>query len=319
MSGIRKRGDQPAGGGLLWRPIADPDGAQTTGGAGAAQEPIELALVHRPRYDDWSFPKGKVDPGEQLVLTARREVAEETGCLATVGRPVGDVRYAVQGGTKYVRYWSMTPASPGGAAVPGAPVPDPAEIDDVCWLPPAAAQRKLTYQHDRRLLRRALRAPLSTATVLLVRHGRAGDKKHWHAPDELRPLDEQGEAAAARLRSVGPVYAPRRVLAAEPVRCVQSVQPLADALGLSVEVEPTLTKRSFSSEPEAAVRRILELVEAGEPVVLCSQGEVIPGLLRGLGWKRRRPTTRKGSLWTLSFVGRTLVDADYDADLSPAG
>lgn len=301
---VRKSGDQQAGGGLLWR--TNPDSGE-----------VEFALVHRPRYDDWSLPKGKVDPGEQLVITARREVAEETGHLATVGRAVGDVRYAMQGGMKYVRYWSMSAAPASGPGPATSPI-DPKEIDDVCWLPARAAERRLTYQHDSRLLRRALRAPLTTTSVLLVRHGQAGDKKTWHAPDELRPLDALGEASAARLRVVGPCYAPRRVLSAEPVRCVQSVRPLADALGLTVEVEPVLSKQSFADKPEATAERVLELAEAGEPAVVCSQGEVIPDLLRALGWERRQPSTRKGSVWTLSFDGRRLVDADYDPDLRPA-
>lgn len=300
---IRRATDQPAAGGLLWR-----------NAPGSAD--IELALVHRPRYDDWTFPKGKVDAGEQLVVTARREVTEETGCLAIVRRPVGEVRYPIQGGMKYVRYWSMS--APSGSAGHLLRAPDPEEIDEVRWLAPPAVERILSHRHDTRLLRRALRAPLATTTVLLVRHGHAGEKKSWHAPDELRPLDEQGEASALRLRTVGPCYAPLRVLAAEPLRCVQSVQPLADALGLAVEIEPTLSKRSFSDAPEATARRVLELVEAGGPVVLCSQGEVMPDLLRRLGWEGRQPPSRKGGVWALSFDGRRLVDADYDADLAPA-
>jgi 8-oxo-dGTP diphosphatase len=118
---------------------------------------VEVAVVHRPRYDDWSFPKGKCDPGESYPDAARREVAEETGLRCELGRELGDTRYRdSKGRDKLVRYWLM-PAPEGAGAAVAAAVPNP-EVDELRWLAPAEAARLLTYVHDRELLGRLLGA-----------------------------------------------------------------------------------------------------------------------------------------------------------------
>jgi 8-oxo-dGTP diphosphatase len=107
----------------------------------------EVLLVHRPRYDDWSWPKGKCDPGESYEDCARREVEEETGIAADLGEPLPDVRYRDQKDRpKLVRYWVMRPRSEPGPFEPND------EVDEVAWLPVAAASERLTYDHDRDLL-----------------------------------------------------------------------------------------------------------------------------------------------------------------------
>jgi 8-oxo-dGTP pyrophosphatase MutT (NUDIX family) len=121
-----------AAGGLVWRSGAD-------GG-------VEVLLVHRPRYDDWSFPKGKCDRDEGFVEAAVREVREETGFEVVVGEQLDAVRYADQKGRpKVVRYWLMQVAA--GAFEPND------EVDEVRWLGVADARPLLSYEHDRDLLR----------------------------------------------------------------------------------------------------------------------------------------------------------------------
>ena len=115
-------------------------------GRGAAQE---VLLVHRPRYDDWSFPKGKRDGDETDEETALREVLEETGLACTLGRELAPVHYHDnRGRPKVVRYWVMTvlPTPPGPEWVPGD------EVDELRWCPPADAAKLLSYAHDRELL-----------------------------------------------------------------------------------------------------------------------------------------------------------------------
>jgi 8-oxo-dGTP pyrophosphatase MutT (NUDIX family) len=114
--------------------------------SGAGGDP-EVLLVHRPRYDDWSLPKGKCDPGESYEDCARREVEEETGITADLGDQLPDVRYRDQKGRpKVVRYWVMRPASEPGPFKPND------EVDEVVWLPLAEAEERLSYGHDRGLL-----------------------------------------------------------------------------------------------------------------------------------------------------------------------
>ncbi|MGW1844774.1 NUDIX hydrolase [Streptomyces sp. NPDC001966] len=105
---------------------------------------LEICLVHRPRYDDWSHPKGKLKRGEAALDAARREVLEETGHHCAPGAALPTVRYLANGRPKEVAYWAAE--ATGGSFVPGA------EVDRVSWLPPAVARARLTQDRDRELL-----------------------------------------------------------------------------------------------------------------------------------------------------------------------
>ncbi|GAA3979088.1 NUDIX hydrolase [Streptomyces marokkonensis] len=120
-----------AAGCVLWRSAPRPGG-------------LELCLVHRPRYDDWSHPKGKLRPGEDPLAGALREVAEETGYAAVPGAELPTVRYVANGRPKEVRYWAA-------AATTGAFRPSD-EVDRILWLEPAAARARLTRPLDRPLV-----------------------------------------------------------------------------------------------------------------------------------------------------------------------
>jgi 8-oxo-dGTP diphosphatase len=291
-----------AAGGVLWR--GDP---QTAGSE------REIAVVHRPKYDDWSLPKGKVSGGEQLVVTARREVCEETGAIADCGQVVGEQRYRVAAGQKYVRYWAM--ASRNGTFEANE------EVDELQWLSARRAVRKLSYPHDRQLVQRFADTPVATATLLIVRHAKAGTKRRWKGEDALRPLDSEGVAQAARLADVAPCYGPSRIASADLVRCADTVRPVSKDLGLPIDIQPMLGRLGYTADPRAALAWVRDQIDAGGTSLLCSQGEVIPDLMTrlsaGSSVKMRRPAARKGSVWALSFAAGKLVGADYDADLLP--
>ncbi len=120
-----------AAGGVVWR----------RGPAG-----MEVVVVHRPRYDDWSLPKGKLEEGEDDVACALREVEEETGLVCELGPELASARYRDSAGRpKVARYWAMR-------AVRGELQPSN-EVDDARWLPIAEADRILTYERDREVLR----------------------------------------------------------------------------------------------------------------------------------------------------------------------
>ena len=107
----------------------------------------EYALVHRPRYDDWSLPKGKVDAGESDEQAALREVEEETGVRGELGAELETVRYTDRKGRpKQVRYWLMDAAQDSPAFEPNR------EIDEVRWCSAADAGKLLSYEHDRKLI-----------------------------------------------------------------------------------------------------------------------------------------------------------------------
>jgi 8-oxo-dGTP diphosphatase len=204
-------------------------------------------------------------------------------------------------------------------AATGGFIPN-AEVDQVRWVRPAEAVTWLSYDRDRELVRAFLAVPPPTSTLLLVRHARAGDRSAWAGDDRLRPLDGMGRRQAQALRLSLRCFWPDRVLAADNLRCVDTVRPLAEDLGVPVEAEPALTEDAFTADPDRALRRIRELVAAGGRSVLCSQGGVIPEIIHAVS--RRSDVSlpelpaRKGSVWALSFVDDRLVAADYYPDLA---
>ncbi|ORW11666.1 NUDIX hydrolase [Mycolicibacter longobardus] len=268
---------------------------------------VEVALIHRPRYDDWSLPKGKVDPGETEPVTAVREILEETGQHAHLGRRLGAVSYPVQQGVKKVRYW--TARALGGDFVPNH------EVDDLVWLPVADAMKELHYPYDRKILRRFAKAPADTETVLIVRHGTAGRRSRFSGNDSRRPLDKKGRAQAEALTGQLLAFGAATVYAADRVRCHQTVEPLAAELGVSVHNEPALTEESYSGNPKIARRRVLEIARLGGTPVICTQGKVIPDLISWWcyrdGISPDKSRNRKGSTWVLSLSGGRLIAADH--------
>ena len=125
----------------------DPDSADVKAAGGLVRRDGRVAVVHRPRYDDWSFPKGKLDPGESWEQAALREVEEEIGLRCRLGDELPPVVYEVEKGRKVVRYWLMEPES--GEFAPNE------EVDEVRWLSPTEAEELLTYDYDRALVREA--------------------------------------------------------------------------------------------------------------------------------------------------------------------
>jgi 8-oxo-dGTP diphosphatase len=293
-----------AAGGVLWR--MRPDGV------------LETVLVHRPKYGDWSLPKGKLEAGEHLLTAAVREVGEETGEALVVGRRSLRVRYPVPEGTKRVDYWLMQACGGGFAAT--------REIDELRWVPLARAADVVTYEHDRAVLADALRDDVPRApTLLLVRHGSAGSRSEWDGDDDLRPLDDRGAGQARRLAEVLPHFRPTAVLSVPRTRCTQTVGPLADKLGLPVQPLPSVGEPEFAADPRpglAAIERLLEPRTEPGVTVVCSQGGAIPSLLMTLGVRpeglagRLWPPAAKGSVWALGGRPGALA-ADYYRDFSP--
>jgi 8-oxo-dGTP diphosphatase len=290
-----------AAGAVLWR----------TGGDDQADPALEVAVIHRPRYDDWSLPKGKVDPGETAAVAAVREVLEETGHRAILGRRLEMVSYPIEQGVKKVYYWAARDT--GGEFMPGR------EVDELVWLPVAEAKDRLTYPHDRKMLRHFAKQPEDTRTVLVVRHGTAGRKSRFKGDDTKRPLDKRGRAQAEALVPQLLAFGATDVYAADRLRCHQTVEPLAEELGVTVHNEPALTEESYAKSPKRARHRMLRIAECeaeqGGTPVICTQGKVIPDLIAWWcerdGVRADKSRNHKGSTWVLSLAGGRLVAADH--------
>jgi 8-oxo-(d)GTP phosphatase len=267
---------------------------------------VEVAVIHRPRYDDWSLPKGKLDEGESELVAAVREVGEELGSRVAVSRRVGEARYDVVGGAKRVGYWAMRHLD--GGFVPTD------EVDAVQWLRPKAARDELTYDFDRRVLADFIAVPIPDSMILLVRHGKAGKRSEWRGSDRTRPLEPVGEAQAARLTTLLTLFRPDRIISADPVRCVETVRPLAEQLGVRLQIDPVFGDEAYHHSPSATEDAVLALAKPGKVTVVCSQGEAIPGLVDRLGRGVRDSDTKKGTFWALAVVDGTVVSTDYYDD-----
>jgi 8-oxo-dGTP diphosphatase len=264
----------------------------------------EIALVHRKRYDDWSLPKGKLHPGEAPLLAALREVGEEIGAKVALERRLARVGYEVDGAPKTVDYWSMRFVS--GDFSPSE------EVDELTWVPLDSARARVSYRQDRDVLDAFRARPTADSTVVLVRHARAGDRKSWRGEDSRRPLDASGRAQAQELASVLLAFGPSRVVSADRVRCRQTITPLAEDLGLEVEVDSRFDDEQFAAAPGATHERLTALARLAGTTVVCSQGYAIPAIVEDLGLAEGPALrTRKGGFWVLGFVDDSAITADY--------
>lgn len=288
-----------------------PDPVRAAGGVlyRRAGDTVEVCLVHRPRYDDWSLPKGTLEKGEHPLLAAVREVAEETG---VAGRPellLPEVAYPLPGGRpKTVDFWLMA------AGEQTLDPQDTHEVDGAVWLPVAAALERLSYADERPLLETVAELPPVTAVSGLIRHAHAGERKKWSGNDSLRPIDEHGRAEAELAGRLYRLFEPGRLVAATPLRCKQTLEPLAAALGdLPIVLDSAFTEpadpQDAPAKAKVALQRLLELQAAGPAAVICSQGRVIPHLLAALrGEQDHTPyKTPKGSGWVLTWGGDRLL------------
>jgi 8-oxo-dGTP diphosphatase len=237
-----------------------------------------VLLVHRPKYDDWSFPKGKQDPGEHVTATAVREVLEETGVEVRLGRPLRPQLYDVNGGrTKKVHYWVGHVMGDDDVSTYEAN----AEIDDVGWFGLDQAMGRLSYVDDHDLLRQYQEHRKPTSALVVLRHAKAFPRSEWVEADEHRPLSDFGHEQARALPPLLHAYGVSRVLTSPSTRCVQTVQPYASGQVLPViEAEP-LSEQGF--EPRRVATLLQDLMRTRESTVLCTHRPVLPRLLDRLG------------------------------------
>jgi 8-oxo-(d)GTP phosphatase len=263
----------------------------------------EVLLVHRPKYGDWSFPKGKLDRGEHVTAAAVREVAEETGVRVRLLRPLLQQRYPIRGGRKVVSYWTARVAAGTSDSVEG--YVREGEIDRVAWVPFDVALKQLTYPRDRATLREALRARKLTRTIVVVRHAESWSRRAWHADDRQRPLLVRGRRQASALAPVLAAYDVGRVVTSGSARCVETVAPYAASRGVLIEEAGVLSEEEGTRED---VRELIRAVswDAGRtggrgPTAVCSHRPVLPWIFEALGVPD--PKLEKGELVVLQLRG----------------
>ncbi|WP_307844202.1 NUDIX hydrolase [Sanguibacter suaedae] len=257
---------------------------------------LQVQLIHRPRYDDWSWPKGKVDPGEALPTTAAREVTEETGKPVSLGLPLPGLEYLTpEGRVKRVHYWAATRVHSRSPAVTArAPVPpvDPAEIDDVRWLGVDEAAGRLTRAADRipleALIEEHEKGRLATTALVVARHGKALARTSWHGDEASRPLTPTGHAQSAALVPVLAAFGVDAVVTSRWRRCADTIEPYSRAARLESLPSEYVTEADHERSPSRVAALIRALLEAGAPSLLCTHRPVLPTVLDVLGQHSRR-------------------------------
>jgi len=246
----------------------------------SANKKIEIALVHRPRYDDWSLPKGKVEEKESHIACAYREVLEETGYASIFGPQIGQAMYKVPEGKKVVRYWS--------AQAIGEPVGtiDKNEIDEILWLEVKEARKKLTLDDDRAIVDFFIEFGVQTTPLVLLRHAKALKRDEWDGEDSDRPLDNLGQLQAKRLLPQFYPYSISEIHSSDAYRCMQTVEDLTRALDLNTIIGLDLSEDMYSKDKEAALDYVSTLMQEGNRAVICSHNPILPKVLKKLVGKK---------------------------------
>ena len=240
----------------------------------------EVLLVHRPKYDDWSFPKGKLDPHEPARTAAVREVLEETGVHIRLGPPLTDQAYVYgprQDRTKHVHYWVGRARGDDDVSA----YERNEEIDDVRWVDTEEAGRLLSYTRDRATLVEALPFARRTHPFVVVRHAQARDRRAWKADDRERTLTRFGERQAERLPPVLEAYGVERLVSSSSRRCWTTLAPYGVAVDRKIEVTDVLAVEDATEED--VTDEIDWLLDLKEPVAVCSHREVLPWIFEALG------------------------------------
>jgi 8-oxo-dGTP diphosphatase len=249
------------------------------------QDEFEIALIHRPRYDDWSFPKGKIEFGESFLATARREVLEETGYAAKFGPLIAEIQYLAEGVPKRVKYWAAHAISEPKS------IADIEEVDLLEWHSLKSAKAKLTHEEDRKVLK--LFKDMSpgidkNCTLILLRHAKALKRVEWIGDDGDRPLDNRGQIQSEKFRSIYEAYGIDEIFSSDAYRCLETVKPLGRDLGITVGIASDISEYQYSRDKEKPLKfakKFLKASKEGESnktVLLCSHNPVLPKILKEL-------------------------------------
>lgn len=250
-----------------------------------------VLLVHRPRYQDWSLPKGKVDSPEILPVTAVRECDEETGYGVFLGPYLGADHYAVPEGNKVVHYWSAQVREEVGFA------PDE-EVDEIAWVQLSEARETLTYPEDWAFVEQARDLPV-THSLLVLRHAKAMKRSDYRGKlDGERPLSGKGRRQSKFVVDALDAYGITRIVSSSMLRCQETVKKYSKYADIDVELFDSLSESGHEKDPKSTRKTVAEITRDLRPTVLCSHRPVIPTIMETiaheLGLSRE---AQRGGLW----------------------
>lgn len=269
---------------------------------------IEIALVHRPKYDDWSIPKGKVEGEESLIACAYREVVEETGFAVRFGQSLGSAHYEVNGLRKTVTYWSARLLGEQGK-------PNPEEVDAVRWMSCEEAKEQLGRDSDRQIVETFQSIEPDTKPLILLRHAKAIERQEWAGEDTDRPLSSLGERQAKRMLTNFLPFAVEEIHSSSAVRCYESITPLARGLNVDFFFTDSLTEEVFHKNNERPFKYVQRLLVNDFTTLVCSHNPILPSIVSAFVDKFgvEVPSTKlePGDAWVAHHVEREVVAIDF--------
>lgn len=250
---------------------------------------ILFALVHREKYNDWGFAKGKQDPGEELCETAVRETLEEVGLKIKLGRKLSTITYELSNGDdKEVHYWASKVTD---KSVRRSTFKPNSEIAKVEWHGAQSALKLLSYPHDKALLKEVLELAkereLETRALIVLRHAKATPRSDWSKGEKTRPLLPKGEQQAYRLVVQLASYGPKKLITSPWKRCKDTVLPYAKATHRQLLERSQLSEYSAEKNPKKAKRLIQDIFQGSDSTLICTHRPALPKVLEAISQHAR--------------------------------
>ena len=271
------------------------------------KDKTEVAIIHRPKYNDWSFPKGKLEIGESLIACAHREVFEETNIQTEFGPFLGDIEYLTPDGKKQVSFWAAK-------AITDKDFSPNSEVDQLKWVEVKKVKELLSLETDKKILAQFIKLDCDTKPFILLRHAKAITRDEWQGDDDDRPLDSLGQNQAKRLLSIYQVYNIEQIHTSDAVRCYDTVNPMVKGLGIKLEVTGKLGESAYKKDKEKAFDYAKDLIKEDARILLCSHNPILPKMLNRLT-KKSDVDADEGKLspadgWVIHRSGKAIIQID---------
>lgn len=240
---------------------------------------LQVLLIHRPEYDDWSWPKGRLGANETLPETAWRETKEEVGLNLSLGIPLGVIRYKNPSGKnrKEVWYWAAR-------VVDKKPTADGTEVDETRWASVEDARQLLSKDVDQQPLDILAQAyedkQLATVPFVVLRQAKPIPAESWTKDEVDRPLAESGYSQAKAVARLLRVWKPTRIITSKYTRSLETIAPYVKKHGGAVRTKRWLNITTAASQPKHLARRIHQELKRLEPSMVCSQPSVVKRILK---------------------------------------
>jgi len=267
----------------------------------------EVAIIHRPKYDDWSFPKGKLEVGESLIACAHREVLEETNLQTEFGPHLGQVEYFTPDGLKKVTYWSAK-------VISEKPFRANTEVDQLKWIPITKVIEVLTNETDKEIFDKFVKVKFNSKPFILLRHAKAITRDEWQGEDDDRPLSSSGQNQAMRLLSTYQVFNIDQIHSSDAVRCYDTVKSMAKGLDIKLEVSSKLSENTYKKDKEKAFDYVSELIKEDKSILICSHNPILPKMLNKLTKKSEieadEDKLSPADGWVIHRSGKEIIQID---------